>query len=336
MLLEADPQCKVVGKAFTGKDAVEMAEKLRPDVITMDIVMPGMDGFDATRSIMASSPRPIVIVSSNWDPDQVELTFKAIEAGAVTCLRKPAGPGNPSHEAEVAALVATVKSMSEVRVVTRKRKAAGARATSAADPPADPAWMEPEQRRIDLVGIGASTGGPAVLKVILSGLSAGFSLPIVIVQHIAQGFVHGMVEWLSVTTSRRVEVARQGVVPAGGTVYVAPDDCHLAIDSLGRLDLVSSVPVNNVRPSVSVLFDSLARRSGAGAVGVLLTGMGVDGAQELKAMRDAGALTVVQDRESSVVWGMPGTAAQIGGAAHVMAPEKIAAFLNGLSASRPR
>jgi two-component system chemotaxis response regulator CheB len=178
-----------------------------------------------------------------------------------------------------------------------------------------------------LVGIGASTGGPPVLQTLLSSLTREFPAPLLIVQHIARGFLPGMVEWLNQTTGLHVHVAAHGAQATAGHAYIAPDDFHMGVSAAGRLLLSHEPPEGGLRPSVGHLFRSLAQNIGDRAVGVLLTGMGTDGAGELKLLRDRGALTIAQDRETSVVHGMPGAAIQLGAAEHVLAPDRIAALL---------
>jgi two-component system chemotaxis response regulator CheB len=183
---------------------------------------------------------------------------------------------------------------------------------------------------VKLIGIGASTGGPPVLQTILSSLPREFPVPLLIVQHIAHGFLPGMVEWLNQSTALSVHVATHGTIPLPGHVYVAPDDFHLAADVHGYLTLTHAAPEGGLRPAVSYLFRSLAQTCGMNAIGVLLTGMGRDGAAELKQMRDCGAYTIAQDRDSSVVHGMPGQAIELGGATQVLPADRIAGALISL------
>jgi two-component system chemotaxis response regulator CheB len=178
-----------------------------------------------------------------------------------------------------------------------------------------------------MVGVGASTGGPPVLQNILSGLSRDFPAPVLVVQHIARGFLPGMVEWLGQTTGLPVHIASHGTVPLPGHVYIAPDDFHLGITSAGRLLLSREPADHGLRPSVSFLFRSMAEHLGGNALGVLLTGMGRDGADELLRLRERGGFTIAQDRESSVVHGMPGAAIEIGAATQVLPADRIAAAL---------
>ena len=178
-----------------------------------------------------------------------------------------------------------------------------------------------------MIGIGASTGGPPVLQTILAALPKDFPVPLLIVQHIAPGFVAGLVEWLNQTTGLKVHVAAYGVQPLPGHVYLAPDDFHMGIRAGGEIALSREQPENGLRPAVAHLFRSLADVCGPRAVGVLLTGMGKDGALELKKLKDCGAFTIAQDRETSVVHGMPGEAISLGAAVRVLPADKIAAAL---------
>ena len=215
--------------------------------------------------------------------------------------------------------------MAEIKVV-RRWPAARMAATTVADPIVAAGKRGP----IKFVGIGASTGGPPALQTILASLPKDFPAPILIVQHIARGFLAGLAEWLNQTTALQVHVGGHGMLPRPGHVYFAPDDFHMGVNAGDLIVLSKAAPESGLRPSVSYLFRSLAEHFRAEAVGVLLTGMGRDGATELKQMRDAGAMTMAQDRESSVVYGMPAEAIALGGAVQVLPPEKIAPALTAL------
>jgi two-component system chemotaxis response regulator CheB len=228
-------------------------------------------------------------------------------------------------------MLETVKLMSEVRVVRRTPRARGALWASAGDPAA-PARRNAAQVRV--IGIGASTGGPPVLQTILAGLPKNFSVPVLVVQHIARGFLAGMAEWLNQSTGLRVHVADHGMTPLPGHVYLAPDDFHMGTGGSGEIVLTREEPENHLRPAVSFLFRTLAQAYGPAALGVLLTGMGRDGALELKQLRDTGAITIAQDHESSVVHGMPGAAIALNGATHVLPADKIADVLAALVSER--
>lgn len=328
-VLSSDPGIVVVGTAKDGEEALEGVERWKPDVITMDIHMPKLDGFEATRRIMERYPAPIVIVSGSWDRREVAMTFHAIEAGALAAIPRPLGVGHPRHAESAAELISTVKLMSEVKVVRRWARLPRVQAISR-QPRADGTGVERAPGRIKLVAVGASTGGPVVLQTILSLLPGVFPVPVLIVQHIAAGFTEGFVEWLTGKSNLPVRVAAQGEVALPGKAYVAPDGVHLKVNVNGTIALTDDQPENGLRPSVSCLFRSVTEVYGQNAAGVLLTGMGKDGAVELKRMKDAGAVTIAQDEESSVVHGMPGEAIHLGAATYVLSPERIAAVLSNL------
>ena len=329
-VLCADPDIHVVGTATDGEDALEAVERRRPDVITMDIHMPKLDGLEATRRIMETHPTPIVIVSGSADPQEVATTFRAIEAGALAMLRRPAGIGHPDHEATARDLVQTVKLMSEVKVVRRWPRV---RREAAIPQPAQ-AVIGSAPGKVKVVAIGASTGGPPVLQTILAALPKDFPVPVLIVQHIAAGFVHGFVEWLAQSSGLLVHVAAHAETMLPGHVYVAPDEFQMKVEHGGRIVLTRDESENGLRPSVSCLFRSLAEVYAGEVVAGLLSGMGRDGAEELKLLRDKGATTFAQDKDSSVVHGMPGEAIKLDAASLVLPPEKIAAVLTSLANSR--
>ena len=320
-ILASDPAVRIAGVANNGEEALKMVREKRPDVITMDIHMPGMDGFEVTRAIMESLPTPIVMVSASSTATEVASSFRMLEAGALALILRPPGIGQAGHEAAARELILTVKLMSEIKVVRRIRPAA--RAGMAA--PAAQGGTE-----IQIIAIGASTGGPPALLKILSALPQDLAVPVLIVQHIAAGFTAGFVQWLGGAARFPVHVAEHGELPLPGHAYVAPDGLHMGISGGQRIELSDQAPENGLRPSVNHLFRSVARVSGPRAVGVLLTGMGRDGAEELKTMKDKGAVTIVQDEASSVVHGMPGEAIKLGAATYILPPEGIASMLAGV------
>jgi two-component system chemotaxis response regulator CheB len=271
---------------------------------------------------METQPVPIIICTATTDPKEVVTTFRMMEAGAVACVEKPVARDHPDFARLAANLLESVKLMSEVKVVRRwprSRPAPGA--------PARPAESKAASNGVPLIGMGASTGGPPVLQTILSGLTRDFPGTFLIVQHVARGFLPGLAEWLNQTTGLQVHIGSHGTSPLPGHVYLAPDDFHMGVGAGGRIILTGGDPENGVRPAVSYLFRSLAEVCGPDAVGVLLTGMGRDGAAELKLMKDKGAVTIAQDKDSSIVHGMPGEAIELGGATLVLPPERIAAAL---------
>lgn len=331
-ILSSDPEIRVIGAVNNGEEAIEVLQTIKPDVITMDINMPKMNGFEATRKIMETNPIPIVIVSASWDPKEVSTTFRAVEAGAVAVLEKPRGIGHPDYEEMAKSLVQTVKLMSEVKVIKRWRHVRRPEMVSSTEVVSANGEVEniSAPAKIKLVAIGASTGGPLALRTILSKLPKNFSVPVVIVQHMAVGFIQGFADWLGQASLLPVFVASHDSDIIPGHIYIAPDGFQMRVEKSGKIVITKEAPENGLRPSVSYLFRHAAAYFGKHAIGILLTGMGKDGAEELKLMKENGAVTIVQDKESSVVHGMPGEAIKLGAASYVLPPEKIAAVLVNL------
>ncbi len=325
-ILGRDPAIQVSGTAADGEEAIEAVTRAKPDVITMDIYMPRMDGLDATRKIMETVPTPIVIVSGSFNRKEVAATFRALEAGALAIVEKPSSIDLPDGEAAANKLVQTVKLMAEVKVVRRWPRKEAVLAT----PALPAAARKPLAAEIKMMAIGASTGGPLVLQTILRGLPKNFPIPIAIVQHIASGFTEGFIEWLGQSSGFPAQVAAHGGQLLAGHAYVAPDGFHMKVEAGNRVALSRDGPENGHRPSVSCLFRSVATVFGSGAIGVLLSGMGKDGAKELLLMKEKGAMTIAQDRESAVVPGMPGEAIDLGAAMYVLTPDKIVETLGDL------
>lgn len=314
-LLGEDPALEVIGTAHDGLEAVERAERLKPDVIVMDVHMPRMNGFEATRRIMERVPMPIVIVSASTSREEVALTFEALKAGAVTVVDKPGGPDHPKHAESARRLVETVKLMAEVKVVRRWPR------RERPVPPSPP--VAKLDRTIRLIAMGASTGGPQVVAEILSRLPGDLAAPILVVQHIAPGFTEGLGEWLGQETRLTVKLAEPGESLRAGTVYLARDGFQMGVTKDGRIRLTKEPAEDGFCPSASYLFQSVAETYGRSAIGILLTGMGRDGATGLKQLREAGGLTVAQDERSSVIFGMPGEAVRLGAAELVLPPGQI-------------
>jgi two-component system chemotaxis response regulator CheB len=322
-LIGADPMLRVEATAANGKDAVRLAAQRNVDLVLMDVHLPQMDGYDAARSIMETHPVPIIMMSASSVGLETATAFRAIEAGALTIVAKPRGVGHPDFARHSQELISSIKMMAEVKVIRRWARSspvpdrAAVRASIRQLPP----------RAIEVVAIGASTGGPPVLRAILSRLPENFRAPILVVQHIATGFVHGFADWMQTHAATGVSVARGGELAMPGRVYVAPDGHQMGIDRRRRIVLIKGAPENGHSPSVSFLFRSVAEAFGRASVGILLTGMGQDGARELKLLKDAGAITIAQDEASSAVFGMPGEAVRLHAALSVLPPEAIAEYL---------
>lgn len=331
-ILGSDPAIQVIGTVRNGMEALQAVQELKPAVVTMDISMPVMDGYEATRRIMETHPVPIVIVSVSVNPKELVTTFRALEAGALAAVRTPLGIGHPDHKETAKALVQTVKLMCEVRVVRRwpvsREKRPVLTLTSSIRRNALDA------KDIRIVAFGASTGGPAVLRTILSELPEHFPAPVLIVQHISPGFIQGFAESLRLCCRLRVIVPANGEPLQPGCIYLAPDGVHMGVGAGGRVVLTNAPPENDIRPSISYLFRTVAGTFGPKAVGVVLTGMGRDGADGLKSMREKGAVTIAQDEASSVVFGMPAEAMRLEAVTHVFSPVEIASFLTEIAVQK--
>lgn len=327
-ILESDPDLKVIGEASNGVDALDQVDRLRPDVITMDIRMPKMDGLEAIRQIMAARPAPIVVVTSIDLDRELGVTTQATKLGAVSVLRRPESVASPSYRTFAASLIQQVKLMSSVKLVHRPLDGRESRNTVSA--PTMPPVALNRTTKTEIVAIGSSTGGPAALHKLLTSLPGNFSVPVVVVQHISFGFVKGLADWLNDACQVHVKVGEHGERLQAGTVYIAPDDCHLLVDRFNKVNLSSAEPVGGFRPSVTPLFQSTAHSYGAAAIGVILTGMGSDGAAGMLAMKQAGALNLAQDEASCVVFGMPKEAIALGAVQHVVPLDKMAAMIQSL------
>lgn len=328
-IISSDPEITIVGVATDGEAAVRAAARLKPDVITMDICMPKFDGIEATRRIMQLCPTRIIVVTNSFNASDAYKSFQAIEAGALITVLKPAALTHPDHKKQADILINDIKLMSEIKVIRRFSKTQALGTDSPDMQQANPAYGN-----IRLVAIGASTGGPAVIAKILTGLPKDYPFPIVIVQHMTSGFIESFASWLALVSQFTVRVAAHGEELKPGIAYVGPDDYHIVVDGHNRVALTKEKPINSLRPSVGLLFKSVADNLGNQAAGVLLTGMGSDGAHELKRMKDRGALTIIQNSESCVVFGMPGEAYRIGAAKYVLDPDSIIELLRGLKDRR--
>jgi two-component system chemotaxis response regulator CheB len=314
--LSADPAIEVVGEAEDGRQAIELCLKLRPDVITMDMMMPVMTGLAATEYIMAHCPTPILVVSASINRGELFKTYDALAAGAVDVIDKSAAAD--SGGVWERNLVAATKLVAKIRVITHPRgRLMSLDRPRAAPPP--PAAAGRRQPRREVVAIGASTGGPAAIVEVLRGLPPTFRLPVLFVLHINEPFGKAFADWLDGQTARRVAFAKDGdsVASAAGRVVMAPPGRHLVVRDR-RLRLTDAPERHSCRPSIDVLFESVAHEFGPGAAAGLLTGMGRDGASGLLEIRRAGGLTIAQDEATSVIYGMPREALLLGAAERIL------------------
>lgn len=285
-LLGADPRLEVIGSAKDGREAVALAKTLRPDVITMDVVMPYVDGVEATSFIMAEAPCRILMVSSYVDNRQVDLAFRAIAAGALEVVAKPTNSRPEDLRVWARRVCDAITLMAEVPVITRHRRT---KLTTG--------------RLADAIGLVASTGGPPALAQILGALPPELPIPLLIAQHITEGFTGGLVRWLSNVSRLKISVAVDGAAPRPGHVYLSPDGLDLEIGSGGLMHTPRAC--ESYAPSGDRLLTSLARYYQRRSAGIVLTGMGDDGALGLLAIRDAGGFTLAQSQQSCIVFGMP-------------------------------
>jgi two-component system chemotaxis response regulator CheB len=323
-ILGSDPEIQVVGLARDGREGVDMAQALRPDVVTMDIQMPRLNGLEATKEIMITAPTRIVIVTGSTLGKDVSTAMNALAAGALTLVVKPPGPESPKFEAAARELVSTVKAMTQVKVVRHHRlhaPAAAQPAVRAGSPAA-------------VVAIATSTGGPQALARLLAGLPKDFSAPILVVQHISPGFTTGLAAWLDSMAPLAVKVAESDEPLLPGRVYIAPEERHLGVSPRRTAALSADPPIGGFRPSGTHLFRSAAAVYGPGTAALVLTGMGEDGAAGLEAVRRSGGRILVQDEPSSVVYGMPAAAVRSGLADRVVPLDRMAQTLMDLVRAR--
>jgi two-component system, chemotaxis family, protein-glutamate methylesterase/glutaminase len=332
-VLSSDPDIEVVGEAGDGREAIDLCREVRPDVVTMDMILPVMSGLAATEYIMAHCPTPILVVSSSFNRGELFKTYDALAAGAVDVLEKPTGL-EPEGAWEQK-LLAQVKLVARIRVIThlRQRLPQLCRAAQVGVAPGERRGVAAQDPRV--LAIGASTGGPGAVVEVLRGLQPSFRYPILLVLHIAEPFGAAFAEWLDRQTDWPVAYPQDGdsVAAAEGRLVMAPPGKHLLVRE-GRLRLNTDPERHSCRPSVDVLFESLALEYGPLVAAALLTGMGRDGAAGLLAIRNAGGATIAQDEESSVVYGMPREAVRLGAAERVLPLKQIGPALSAVMARK--
>jgi two-component system, chemotaxis family, protein-glutamate methylesterase/glutaminase len=302
-----DPRLEICATAATAEDSLQLLDRVSPDVIAMDIRLPGMDGLEATRRIMSSNPIPIVVVAASVESKKWNTTaMEALRAGALTVLEKPVGTTNADYEALAERLCTQLVIMSQVKLVRQRRE------LNPANGPA-PRFRSRAGGGFKILGIVCSTGGPGALVQLLGGLGPGFPLPILLVQHMTASFLGAFASWLGGVSPFSVRVVTDGFIPTAGGVHIAPAEQHMRLEG-GRLRLDAGDQISFQRPSGTALFESMARSLGADGLGVLLTGMGDDGAAGLLEIRQSGGFTIAEDESTAVVYGMPAAAVKMGAA----------------------
>jgi len=324
-LLEQHDDFEIVGEATTGKEAVVMAAELQPRVVTMDLDMPEMNGLEAIEAIMADYPTRILVVTGVPRFDGRDATFEALSRGALELLPKTSHW--PGDELEQWTLIKTLRGLADVPVVPhvgahRKRRRQDRRRE-----PFLPA-AEPRGADHGIVVIGASTGGPSVLCEMVAGLGEDLKVPVVICQHLGAAFADAFVDWLATYAKMPVVTAKIGDAPVAGAIFVVAGDRALGFDANGCFTPDSSHRTEGSSSNIDVLFASASTAFGRGAVGVLLTGMGADGARGLQKIAEHGGVTVAQDEASSSVFGMPKAAIDLGCVQNVLSPEAIASLIH--------
>ncbi|MDO8465668.1 MAG: chemotaxis-specific protein-glutamate methyltransferase CheB [Gallionella sp.] len=317
-MLTRSPEIQVVGTAANGREALDLLPALNPDVICTDLHMPVMGGLEFTRAVMADYPRPILVVSVSVEPDSSNV-FHLLEAGAVDILPKPRDILSDDTDKLANELASKIRILAGVRVFRRHNSARDMLAVMQQSSISLPHPKAP----LRMVVIGASTGGPQALLDILGQLPKNFPLPVVCVQHIGANFLSGMVAWLAESCPLPVRMATHGERPQAGVVYFAPEDAHLEWDGGERFALTHAPPLEGHRPSVTITMQAAARSFGGGTVGVLLTGMGRDGAEGMASIAAAGGITIAQNEASSVVYGMAREAVARGAVQYILPLKQI-------------
>lgn len=319
-VLTRDQNIEVVGTVSDGRAAISAAASLSPNVITMDLNMPGMNGLEVTRHIMGSKPIPIIIVTGDRSMTSAENAFKLVDAGAVGFVDKPSAFNETAHDDMCKQLCRLVRTMAHVKLVQRKSMSGDEKPFRILPPV--------QSKPIDYIVIGASTGGPAVLKYLVETIAVPVPVPILLVQHMTSGFMPGFVKWLNSHSRLPVKLAEHEEIPVPNCLYVAPDDYYMALSDSNRFSLSPRDSKDYRLLTVSHFFRSIAERKNVCVLAIILTGMGSDGAAELKLLRERGDTTIAQDKETSVVHGMPGEAIKLKAAQYEMNPTQIVDFIN--------
>lgn len=313
--IRCDAEVELVGVAGSGAEAVRLTRELLPDLVAVGLRLENPHSAEIVKEIMIVAPTPIVVIAHDVDADLANLSVQALTAGALAVISPPVEADGRLDEASMQKFLATLKAMSQVKVVRRWRSRNGPKRSANAT----------DNRIVaQVVGVVASTGGPAAIRSILKNIPADFPAPILVVQHISRGFIHSVAASLDAVVPPAVKVAHDGDPLKPGIVYLAPDDLQMGVASRSRVRVRDDPPVNGLRPSGTYLFQSLARLFGSDTLAVILTGMGADGTAGLGAVRQAHGTTIAQNAASSVVFGMPKAAIDAGVVDLVLPLEGIA------------
>lgn len=328
-IVSRDPRLACVAAVASGEEALSAIASVRPDVISMDIRLPGIDGLETTRRIMAEHPTPIVVIADSVEDSSLRISMNALRAGALSVVEKPVATTHAGYDAVAGEICTQLRIMAQVPVIRRRPIGTEwlGRSAAALAAPVPAASLPPT-----VLAIAASTGGPPALARVIGALPETFPLPVLVVQHMGAAFMDGFATWLDGVVPMPVSLARDGERAEPGRVYVAPGDRHLEIGAGRILRILDSLPVSGQRPAATVLFRSVARQAGSSGLGVLLTGMGEDGALGLLDMHAAGAQTVAEHESTAVVYGMPAAAVRLKAARNVLPLDRIAAHVLRLAA----
>jgi two-component system, chemotaxis family, protein-glutamate methylesterase/glutaminase len=342
-IFTASPDIEIVGVAFNGVTALALLPKVKPDVICTDFHMAPMNGLEFTREVMQQFPRPILVISASVQAEDTQNVFNLLEAGAIDVFPKPTRGLMADYDRISQELIYKIKILAGVKVFTRHPRPLPLSQSPLSQP------LSPEERGISrasqlsfsspsisatrktkaikMIAIGASTGGPQALHQILSQLPSKFPIPVICVQHISEGFLKGLVDWLALECNLPVKIANLGEIPQPGVVYFPEERRHLELDKFGRFFYSATHPVSGHCPSVTITFQSVANFYRAHCAGVLLTGMGRDGADGMLTIAQAGGVTIAQDEATCIVFGMPKEAIALGAVQHILPLHAIAPLL---------
>lgn len=334
-ILSNDSRFEVVAEATNGKEAVTYSKLFKPDVISMDMIMPVMDGLEATYEIMRSNPVPIVIVSAIYQKNEVNMAIQELNAGAVATIQKPWGPEHPNHKISANKYMSLLKIMSEIKVVKRTNSVKEVYQTKIA-PHTEIEHQTKSStnnnckrpKTASIIAIGASAGGPEAIRIILESLNYPLEAPMIIIQHIDSNFTEGFATWLQQHTKSTVKIAKSGEKLQNNTIYIAPGGNHLTIKDQSIIELTKPSDKSGHVPSIDVFFNSITKQNPKECIAILLSGMGKDGADELKNLKELGAYTLIQDQASSLIFGIPGMALKINAHCKILSPLDIAHEIN--------